>query len=66
LGGSRRQFRYLGGNKNPRAGLVLQQSFRMVVSALSRTLAVAQNVGFATICIESFGGFSRVKAATIK
>jgi hypothetical protein len=38
----------------------------MVVSALSRTLAVAQNVGFATICIESFGGFSRVKAAPIK
>jgi hypothetical protein len=38
----------------------------MVVSALSRTLAVAQDVSFAALCIESFGGFSRVKAATIK
>jgi len=56
----------LGGNKNPCAGLVSQQSFRMVVSALSRTLAVAQDVSFAAICIESYGGFSRVKAATIK
>jgi hypothetical protein len=56
----------LGGNKNPRAGLVSQQSFRMAVPALSRTLAVAQDVSFAAICIESFGGFSRVKAATIK
>jgi hypothetical protein len=56
----------LGGNKNPRAGLVSQQSFRMAVPALSRTLAVAPDVSFAAICIESFGGFSSLKAATIK